>query len=133
MTRTTLGRELEPEHALLADAHRVEAAAVELEHLTRTLVHDHVATDLLGNVLAEPLRADRRARLLVAGDDHQQLAPRGPPARSRKLARGRDLACDLALHVERAASPHEAVANSPDHGSTVHSPAFASTVSTWPR
>ena len=103
----------EAEHALLTYTERVHAPSVEVEHLPRTLVHDHVAPHLFGNVVAQPLRAVGRARLLVARDDDQQLAALRPPSRAPETARRGDLARDLSLHVEGAASPHEAVLDLP--------------------
>ena len=101
--------EPEAEHALLAYAERVHAPPLEVEHLPRALVDDHVAAHLLGNVVAQPLRAVGRTRLLVARDDDEQLAALGPPSRATEAARGGDLAGDLPLHVERAPPPDEAV------------------------
>src|SRR5690349_21367555 len=54
-------------------------------------------------LLAEPLRPEPTTRLLVGGQDQQQLAGR-PPAALREGDAGRHLGRDLALHVERATS-----------------------------
>ena len=53
--RRALGGEREAEHALLGDADRVDAAAVELEHLAGALVDDEVAAHLVGVLRAQPL------------------------------------------------------------------------------
>ena len=103
-------REPEAKHPLLPHAQRVEAAALVLDDLPGALVHDHVAAHLVGHVLAQPLGADRRARLLVARRDHQQLARGRPPPGAAERARGCDLARDLSLHVQRASPPYVAIA-----------------------
>ena len=102
---TALGREPEAEHSLLPHAQRVEATALVLDDLPGTLVHDHVAAHLLGHVLAQPLGADRRARLLVARRDHEQLARGRPPPGAAERARGCHLARDLSLHVQARLAP----------------------------
>ena len=87
----------------------VEAAAVDLEQGAAALVHDEVGAHLLGVLLAKPFGAHVGAELLVGGDDHLELAARGPPARARQVRRGSDLGRDLVLHVLAAAALDEAV------------------------
>ena len=107
---TALGGEPEAKHPLLPHAQRVEAAALVLDDLSGPLVHDHVAPHLLGHVLAQPLGADRRPRLLVARRDHEQLPRSRPPSGAGERARGGHLARDLSLHVQGAPPPHVAIA-----------------------
>src|SRR5215208_6573385 len=81
---------------------------VEVEDLAGALVDHVVAPDLVGVLVAEPLRAELRARLLVCRDHDEQLAAR-PPALLGERRGGHYLRGDLALHVERAAAPDAVV------------------------
>ena len=67
----------------------VEAPPVELERDAAALVEHVVGAHLVGVLLAQPLRAVGRARLLVGGDDDQQLALARAASRSRPSARPR--------------------------------------------
>ncbi len=67
-----------------------------------------VRADLLRVLLAKPLGADQRTRLLVGRADEQQLAG-GPPALPRQRDAGGRLGRDLVLHVLGAAPAHLAV------------------------
>ena len=78
-----VGAHGEPEDALLAERERVEAAPVALERDAAALVDDEVGAHEVGPLLAQPLGAVGRARLLVGGRDDQQLAARRPPAAAR--------------------------------------------------
>jgi hypothetical protein len=101
--------QLRAEDPLLADAERVDATAAELERGAAALVDDVVAADLVRMVLAEPVRAQLAAGLLVRGEDEQQLAGRRPPAIASEAQAGGELARDLALHVECSAPPDHSV------------------------
>src|SRR5207253_669283 len=75
----------------------------------RALVDAEVAADGVGMRLAEPLRAEAGADLLVGGRREDQVTRRLEPLageRSDRDGAGRD----LPLHVERAAAPDLAVA-----------------------
>ena len=95
--------------ALLGDADAVVALAVVGEVRAAALVEQVVAAHLVGMVLADPHRAELAADLLVDDHDDEQVALRRPPARARERQRGRDLGGGLGLHVQRAATPDEAV------------------------
>ena len=60
-------------------------------------------------LLAEPVRAEPAADLLVRRDHQLQLAAPRPPAAAAQRQGRRHLGGDLPLHVERAAAAHPAV------------------------
>ena len=94
---------------LLGGRAEVERAARELDPLAAALVEAVVGADGVGVLLAEPGQAEVVADLLVGGRDEDQVAARLEPLAGQR--RDRDSAGrDLALHVERAATPDLAVA-----------------------
>ena len=109
MTGDAARGETKPEDPLFGDAHAVVARPVVLEHWSAALVDEQVTAHLVRVVLAQPARADIAAGLLI-GDEHElERTLRGAPALPRHRHRGDGLGRDLRLHVERAASPQEAV------------------------
>ena len=111
----------------------VEAPAVELERGAAALVDDQVAAHRLGVLGAQPLRAERRAHLLVGGDHQLQRArarAASPSARARSRRRPRPPpgpSCPARRGPRTTPST-----TSPDQGLKLHSAGSAGTVSTWP-
>ena len=82
---------------------------IELDAVAGTFVDAEVGADCFGMRLAEPLRAEACADLLVGRGGEDQLAGRLESLSRQR--RNRDcLRRDLSLHVERASTPHLAVA-----------------------
>jgi len=97
--------QLEAEDPLLGAAHAVAAPAAELEHLTSTLVEEHVAADAVGVGVGQPVGADIASGLLVGHEHELQAAVLRSPPSAREAGGGDGLGGHLRLHVERAAAP----------------------------
>src|SRR5262249_61653230 len=86
----------------------VAPVAAALAAIARALVPGEVGAPGAGMRLAEPLQTEAVTDLLVGGGDEDQVAGAAPPL-TRELGHRDGGSRDLALHVERAASPHETV------------------------
>jgi hypothetical protein len=104
-----VGVDDEAEDALLGAAQAVEPPAVVVDDAPAALVEEEVAADLVGVGRGQPLRALRPAGLLVHQHHDEERSVRRPPALLRERGRGDHLGRGLRLHVERAATPDEAV------------------------
>ena len=95
---------------LLRRRAEVEGAAGQLDPLAPAFVERVVGSNSLGMRLAQPRQAKALAHLLVGRRDEDQVAGRLEPF-PRKRGDGDGIGRNLALHVERAATPDLTVAN----------------------
>src|SRR5204863_9203625 len=109
MAASAMDAEEERRARLLRRRAQVEGQAAELDPLARTLVDRVVGAHGIGVRLAEPREAEVVAHFLVGGGGEDQVAGRLEALAGERRDRDRARR-DLALHVERAASPDLAVA-----------------------
>src|SRR5439155_22120628 len=97
-----------PRAHLLRDRAQPDVASPHLDALAAAFVEREVRTHGVGMLLAEPRQPDAGADLLVGrrDEDHVACGTEAVARERRERDRGRG---DLALHVERAASPYLAV------------------------
>jgi hypothetical protein len=109
-------RQAQPQHALLGGLDQVGPGAAERDREAADLAQRlGRAGEELRLVLDQPARPDHAAGLLV-GEKSEDHIPRGYGVVALELARDGESHRDHALHVDRAAAPHVAVADLPGEG-----------------